>query len=121
MGVRAGAACRLSPWSSNACVSSCPITTPMPPKFRALWGRVKEMGKCRGTMCCSLSPAWAPPLQSWHPARLCSGWLPVVGDAGSPTGTFQAASAVGCKALRDPEASPGLCFMTVWGSIECWS
>lgn len=25
-----------SPWSSNPCVSSCPITTPMPPKFKDL-------------------------------------------------------------------------------------
>lgn len=46
-GVRASAACGLSPWSSNAWVSSCPITTPMPPKLRALWGHGKEAGKYR--------------------------------------------------------------------------
>lgn len=45
--VRANAACRLSPWSSNAWVSSCPITTPMPPKLRALWDHEKEEGKYR--------------------------------------------------------------------------
>lgn len=37
----------LSPWSSKAWVSSCPITTPIPPKLRALWGRRKEVSECR--------------------------------------------------------------------------
>lgn len=48
MGVRDGAAHGLSPWSSNAWVSSCPITTPIPPKLRALWGHGREPGKWWG-------------------------------------------------------------------------
>lgn len=68
------------PWSSNACVNSWPITTPIPPKFRALVGEECCMRTWWGNFWIpppALCPA-SPQAQAQHPTPPTSDTLGVV-------------------------------------------
>lgn len=67
----------LSPWSSKAWVSSCPITTPIPPKLRALWARRKEMSEYKRVQLGRPSSSRVPPSREL-PLSSISGSLGVV-------------------------------------------